>query len=525
MTSAGGAGSPASTQAELAAAVLAEEERRRSDVDARTARDSTSDLDDVILDGPFLAIADTPTSGWPGPRSVLAATTVARRVDAFRSLATGAAAAVASAVALAGLGRGAGVGFGTILFVSAAVVGVVTGARRPRRWTVRSAPRQVQQIAVAAAAAGVLAPITTGAPHLVGQLLQAVILGVLVHTGIAALLAASGLVPPALRTAATTGAALRASVMGAITGALLLLMVHGTSDLRSLVLGVVPTALLAAGAVGRTSAAITADAVAAGRADVGPTHGTPEANSSSDVVATAIEIRHLDFSYGHVQVLFDVSVDLHDGEVLALLGTNGAGKSTLLRALSGLAPVDRGTIHHRGVDITHADAGDRVRSGIVQLPGGKAVFPSLSVLENLLAGGYLHIWDKRGLTERIEEVVSVFPVLRDRLSQPAGTLSGGEQQMLAFAKALLLDPDVLCIDELSLGLAPRVVQELLVIVERLKARRLTMVIVEQSLNVALAVADRAVFMEKGRVRFDGPARELAERGDLARAVFLGGEGG
>ena len=525
MTSAGGAGAPASTQAQLAAAVLAEEERRQSDAADEIARLSTSELDDAVLDAPLLAIIDKAATGWPGPRAVVAASTVARRVEAFRSLATGTAAAVASAVTLAGLDRGAGVGFGSILFVSAAIIGVITGGRRPRTWTVRSAPRQVQQIAAAAAAAGVIVPVTAAAPHGVGQLLRALVAGLLVHVAASALVAASGLVPPGLRRAATAGAAVRASVMGAISGSLLLLMVHGTSDLRSLVLGVAPTALLAAGTVGRTSAVITADAVAARRSDAGPAPATPGSDSPSDAIDTAIEIRHLDFSYGHVQVLFDVSVDLHDGEVLALLGTNGAGKSTLLRALSGLAPVDRGTIQHRGIDITHADAGDRVRAGIVQLPGGKAVFPSLSVLDNLLAGGYLHIWDKRGLTERIEEVVSIFPVLRDRLSQPAGTLSGGEQQMLAFAKALLLDPDVLCIDELSLGLAPLVVQELLVIVERLKARRLTMVIVEQSLNVALAVADRAVFMEKGRVRFDGPARELAERGDLARAVFLGGEGG
>jgi ABC-type branched-subunit amino acid transport system ATPase component len=239
----------------------------------------------------------------------------------------------------------------------------------------------------------------------------------------------------------------------------------------------------------------------------------------------ALQIRHVDFSYGHVQVLFDVSLDVRRGEVLALLGTNGAGKSTLLRALCALSPIDRGTIRHRGRDITFTDAGARLRAGIVQVPGGKATFPSLTVAENLLVGAYTYIWERDRVERRIDETLELFPVLRERLDQPAGTLSGGEQQMLALAKALLLDPDVLCIDELSLGLAPVVVQELIGVVERLKARGLTIVVVEQSLNVALAIADRAVFMEKGRVRFEGPARELAERGDLARAVFLGGEGG
>jgi ABC-type branched-subunit amino acid transport system ATPase component len=239
----------------------------------------------------------------------------------------------------------------------------------------------------------------------------------------------------------------------------------------------------------------------------------------------ALEVRGVDFSYGHVQVLFDVDLHVDRGEVLALLGTNGAGKSTLLRVVSGLEQPSAGTIAHAGEDVTAQPAVERVRRGIVQLPGGKAIFPSLTVMDNLLAGAWTHIWDRRELEARIGASLERFPVLRERLGQPAGTLSGGEQQMLALAKALLVDPDVLCIDELSLGLAPVVVQQLLEIVEELRAGGLTMVIVEQSLNVALAVADRAVFMEKGAVRFEGPAAELAERDDLARAVFLGSGGG
>jgi ABC-type branched-subunit amino acid transport system ATPase component/predicted MFS family arabinose efflux permease len=244
--------------------------------------------------------------------------------------------------------------------------------------------------------------------------------------------------------------------------------------------------------------------------------------SSSDEV---LQIRNLDFSYGPVQVLFDVDMVVRKGEVLALLGTNGAGKSTVLRAISGLALPERGVIRFRGRTVTFTDATERVRRGIVQVPGGKAVFPSLSVRENLLAGAYTFIWDAKRLETKSAEVLALFPRLQERMDQPAGTLSGGEQQMLALAKALLLDPELLLIDELSLGLAPVMVQEILQTIDVLKARGITMIVVEQSLNVALSISDRAVFMEKGRVRFEGPAAELLERDDLARAVFLGGEGG
>jgi ABC-type branched-subunit amino acid transport system ATPase component/predicted MFS family arabinose efflux permease len=238
-----------------------------------------------------------------------------------------------------------------------------------------------------------------------------------------------------------------------------------------------------------------------------------------------LQIRNLDFSYGPVQVLFDVDLVVRKGETLALLGTNGAGKSTVLRAISGLALPERGVIRFEGRTITLTDATDRVRNGIVQVPGGKALFPSLTVRENLLAGAHTFIWDAARLEQKSAGVLALFPRLKERLDQPAGTLSGGEQQMLALAKALLLDPELLLIDELSLGLAPVMVQEILQTIDVLKERGITMIVVEQSLNVALSISDRAVFMEKGRVRFEGPAAELLERDDLARAVFLGGEGG
>lgn len=238
-----------------------------------------------------------------------------------------------------------------------------------------------------------------------------------------------------------------------------------------------------------------------------------------------LQVRNLDFSYGLVQVLFDVDISVEEGEVVALLGTNGAGKSTLLRAISGLSIPSRGTIRLDGETITYADPATRVRKGVVQVPGGKAIFPSLTVGENLQAGAYTYIWDRDRLRTRIGEVLELFPRLAERFDQPAGTLSGGEQQMLAVAKALLLEPRLLLIDELSLGLAPVVVQELLGVVDELAASGMTILVVEQSVNVALSMASRAVFMEKGEVRFEGPAADLLERDDLLRAVFLGEEGG
>jgi ABC-type branched-subunit amino acid transport system ATPase component/predicted MFS family arabinose efflux permease len=234
----------------------------------------------------------------------------------------------------------------------------------------------------------------------------------------------------------------------------------------------------------------------------------------------AIQVRNLDFSYGTVQILFDVNLEVRKGETLALLGTNGAGKSTLLRVISGLGVATRGVIRLHGRTITYTDPEVRARIGIVQLMGGNALFPDLTVAENLRMAGFLMEDDE--LARRTAASIARFPALQHRLDAKAGELSGGQQQLLALAMALLHDPEVLIIDELTLGLAPVVVQEILSVVRRLKDEGQTMIIVEQSLNVALAIADRAIFMEKGQVRFDGDARELAERDDLARAVFLGG---
>ncbi|WP_007510780.1 MULTISPECIES: ATP-binding protein [Pseudofrankia] len=238
-----------------------------------------------------------------------------------------------------------------------------------------------------------------------------------------------------------------------------------------------------------------------------------------------LQVNNIDFSYGNVQVLFDVAFDVRRGETLALLGTNGAGKSTILKVVCGLGTPSRGVVRLNGRTITYVAPEQRGRYGVRLMPGGKGVFGAMTVQENLEMSAFQLRRDGAGRDRRFAYVLDLFPDLAGRLSQRAGSLSGGQQQMLALAMVLLHDPEVLLIDELSLGLSPIVVQDLLAILERLKADGLTIILVEQSLNIALAIADRAVFLEKGQVRFTGPARELAERDDLARAVFLGREGG
>jgi ABC-type branched-subunit amino acid transport system ATPase component len=238
-----------------------------------------------------------------------------------------------------------------------------------------------------------------------------------------------------------------------------------------------------------------------------------------------LQVANIDFSYGSVQVLFDVNFEIFRGECVALLGTNGAGKSTILRVISGLEVPERGVTRLNGRNITFVAPEQRVRHGIVQLPGGKGVFPSLTVMQNLGVASRLQGGTATEISDRIEEVLVLFPELTERRKQLARSLSGGQQQMLALARVLMQEPEILLIDELSLGLAPVVVQRMLELVDRLKARGQTMIIVEQSLNVALAISDRAIFLEKGEIKFEGNAQDLMERDDLARAVFFGTEGG
>ena len=247
--------------------------------------------------------------------------------------------------------------------------------------------------------------------------------------------------------------------------------------------------------------------------------------TSGDGEVPALQLNNIDFSYGPIQVLFDVAFEVKKGETLALLGTNGAGKSTILRVISGLGIPQRGVVRLGGRTVTYTSPQLRSRLGIQQLPGGKGVFSDMTVRQNLVMGSYIHRRDSVDVERRIASVLELFPDLERRQGQRASSMSGGQQQMLALARVLLHEPEILLIDELSLGLAPTVVQDLLELIERLQERGQTIILVEQSLNVALSIADRAIFLEKGQVRFAGSAQELLERDDLARAVFLGRDGG
>ncbi|HEV7535196.1 MAG TPA: ATP-binding cassette domain-containing protein, partial [Acidimicrobiia bacterium] len=222
------------------------------------------------------------------------------------------------------------------------------------------------------------------------------------------------------------------------------------------------------------------------------------------------------------QILFDVSIDVAEGEVLAVLGTNGAGKSTLLRAISGLTPPKGGKVILDGKDVTGTSPVKMASLGLAHMPGGRGIFPDLTVGENLRMATWSFRGDKPRAKRAVDRALDLFPALSTRLADRAGLLSGGQQQMLALAQAFMPEPRLLLVDELSLGLAPVIVMELLEVVRRLRNEGVAVVLVEQSAELALQVADRAVFLEKGETRFSGPAREILERGDLVRSVFLSG---
>jgi ABC-type branched-subunit amino acid transport system ATPase component/ABC-type branched-subunit amino acid transport system permease subunit len=250
--------------------------------------------------------------------------------------------------------------------------------------------------------------------------------------------------------------------------------------------------------------------------------------SSDDTVDTAVIptdamliLGGVDASYGSVRVLFGVDLAVSRTEIVGLLGTNGSGKSTALKVASGLLRPGRGKVIFEGEDISRMDPVDRVKRGLVMVPSGRSVFPSLTVRENLRLAGWLTRHEPSALAADTARVLALFPRLADRLDTLAGSLSGGEQQMLTISQALFCRPKLLMIDELSLGLAPAVVADLLKVVRQLAADGMTVVVVEQSLNLATSIAERAVFMERGQVRFTGPTADLSGRADLVRSVFLG----
>lgn len=231
-----------------------------------------------------------------------------------------------------------------------------------------------------------------------------------------------------------------------------------------------------------------------------------------------LEVRDLQVHFGGIHAIKGISFDVHAGEIVTLIGANGAGKTTTLRTLSGLKKPTSGAISLQGADITALSAQDRVRRGLSQVPEGRRVFADLTVLENLELGAYLR---RDVVAADFDGVYDRFPVLAERRKQLAGTLSGGEQQMLAMGRAMMAKPQVLLLDEPSMGLAPLLVQEIFDIIVKINQGGTTVLLVEQNANLALQIAHRAYVMETGSIVLSGRASELAETDDIKRA-YLGG---
>jgi len=238
------------------------------------------------------------------------------------------------------------------------------------------------------------------------------------------------------------------------------------------------------------------------------------------VSQSMLEVEGLDVYYGAVHALKGVSLRAAPGEIVTLIGANGAGKSTLLRAVSGLVPVRAGAIRFEGRELGRMPAHEIVGLGISHAPEGRMVFANLTVVDNLELGAYRRK-DRAGIRQDREQVYNLFPRLRERASQPSGTLSGGEQQMLAIGRALMSRPRLLLLDEPSLGLAPLLVREIFRTIQEINGRGVTVLLVEQNAHMALSIAGRGYVLETGHVRFEDQASRLLANEDVRRA-YLGG---
>lgn len=235
-----------------------------------------------------------------------------------------------------------------------------------------------------------------------------------------------------------------------------------------------------------------------------------------------LDVEQIDVYYGPIRAVESVSIHLREGEKVALLGANGAGKTTILRTISGALRPESGRIHFGGARIDGLPAHKVVTRGISHLPEGRELFPQLTVTENLKLGYWILRKQSSRLPEALDRVMAMFPILSERAAQHAGTLSGGEQQMLGIARALMSDPKLLVVDELSLGLAPIIVSQLFEILNEVNARGTSVLIVEQFVHMALKNTDRAYVLAKGEVVMEGRSEELLDRPDLV-ASYLGGE--
>ncbi|MPY91484.1 MAG: ATP-binding cassette domain-containing protein [Acidimicrobiia bacterium] len=236
-------------------------------------------------------------------------------------------------------------------------------------------------------------------------------------------------------------------------------------------------------------------------------------------MTTMLKVTNLDARYGAIQILRQISFDVSEGEVVVILGANGAGKTTTLRALCGMVSTS-GSVNFEGQEIRGNDTADIVRLGVAHVPQGRGTFPELSVLDNLQLGAYVRK-DRKGVEEDLERWFDAFPRLRERKTQAAGSLSGGEQQMLAVARAMMANPRLLLLDEPSLGLAPLIIEDLFRRFGEInKETGTTMLIVEQNANLALNIADRGYVIESGRIEVGGTAAELRSN-DAVREAYLG----
>jgi len=232
-----------------------------------------------------------------------------------------------------------------------------------------------------------------------------------------------------------------------------------------------------------------------------------------------LKVENLETGYGEVQILWGINLEVPQGNLTTILGANGSGKTTLLRAITGILPVWKGKVTFQGEDITRMSPHGRAAKGLIMIPEGRMIFPEMTVLENLEMGAFTK--KARGkIKENMDYALSLFPRLKERLEQKAGTMSGGEQQMLAIARGLMADPQVLIFDEPSLGLAPKLVIEVFETIQKLKEEGVTMLLVEQNVHLSLAITDYAYVLAEGKVVMEGPGEEL-EKSDEVKKAYLG----
>lgn len=232
-----------------------------------------------------------------------------------------------------------------------------------------------------------------------------------------------------------------------------------------------------------------------------------------------LKIEDLEVSYGAVQALRGISMEVNDGEIVSLIGANGAGKTTTLHAITGLVPIKSGSVIYDGHDMRKTDPSRIVTMGLAHVPEGRQVFTRMTVAENLAMGAYFRK-DKKAIADDLERVYARFPRLKERAKQLAGTLSGGEQQMLAVGRALMSRPKLLMMDEPSLGLAPLVVRDIFSIIQEINKQGVTILLIEQNANMALKIADVGYVLETGRITLTGSGKELLSN-DAVRAAYLG----